>query len=191
MHTLIVIIHLLVSFFLIFVVLLQTGKGAQMGATFGGSSQTMFGATGGANLLQKLTTGSAIVFMCTSLILSVYSGAQKSVIKDDKSVVAPTKSAPITKDAPKTETAPAKDKLPAEKPTESTLPGLPDSNATTEIPVKIDAQPKKDEMTTSTPTTVEADPKKDEKAVTAPPTTEKPKSNVTNSESKDKSETQR
>jgi len=51
-------------------VLLQTGKGADMGAVFGGGSQTLFGSGGAGNLLAKLTTGTAIAFMITSLILS-------------------------------------------------------------------------------------------------------------------------
>ena len=63
-------IHVLACLFLIVVVLLQTGKGADMGAVFGGGSQTLFGAGGAGNLLTKLTTGTAIAFMLTSLILS-------------------------------------------------------------------------------------------------------------------------
>jgi len=63
-------IHVLACLFLIVVVLLQTGKGADMGAAFGGGSQTLFGAGGAGNLLTKLTTGTAIAFMVTSLILS-------------------------------------------------------------------------------------------------------------------------
>ena len=63
-------IHVLACLFLIVVVLLQTGKGADMGAVFGGGSQTLFGSGGAGNLLTKLTTGTAIAFMLTSLILS-------------------------------------------------------------------------------------------------------------------------
>jgi preprotein translocase subunit SecG len=63
-------VHVLACLFLIVVVLLQTGKGADMGAAFGGGSQTLFGAGGAGNLLTKLTTGTAIAFMVTSLILS-------------------------------------------------------------------------------------------------------------------------
>ena len=63
-------VHVLACLFLIVVVLLQTGKGADVGAVFGGGSQTLFGSSGAGNLLTKLTTGTAIVFMITSLILS-------------------------------------------------------------------------------------------------------------------------
>jgi len=63
-------IHILACVFLIVVVLLQTGKGADMGAVFGGGSQTLFGSSGAGNFLTKLTTGTAIAFMLTSLILT-------------------------------------------------------------------------------------------------------------------------
>jgi preprotein translocase subunit SecG len=64
------VIHVVSCIFLIVVVLLQTGKGADMGAVFGGGSQTLFGSGGAGNLLTKLTTGTAVAFMITSLILS-------------------------------------------------------------------------------------------------------------------------
>jgi preprotein translocase subunit SecG len=64
------VIHVLACLLLIVVVLLQTGKGADMGAVFGGGSQTLFGSGGAGNFLTKLTTGTAIAFMVTSLILS-------------------------------------------------------------------------------------------------------------------------
>jgi preprotein translocase subunit SecG len=64
------VIHVLACLFLIVVVLLQTGKGADIGAVFGGGSQTLFGSGGAGNFLTKLTTGTAIGFMVTSLILT-------------------------------------------------------------------------------------------------------------------------
>lgn len=63
-------IHVLACVFLIAVVLLQTGKGADIGAVFGGGSQTLFGSGGAGNFLTRLTTGTAIAFMLTSLILT-------------------------------------------------------------------------------------------------------------------------
>ena len=70
-------IHVVACVFLIVVVLLQTGKGADMGAVFGGGgSQTLFGSSGAGNFLTKLTTGTAIAFMITSLILTY--GASRS-----------------------------------------------------------------------------------------------------------------
>jgi preprotein translocase subunit SecG len=55
---------------LILVVLLQAGKGANMGAVFGGSSQTVFGSSGAGSFLGKMTTVVATIFMLTSLFLS-------------------------------------------------------------------------------------------------------------------------
>jgi preprotein translocase subunit SecG len=66
-----IIIHVLVCIALIMIVLLQTGKGADMGAAFGGgSSQSLFGSTGASTFLSKATTGAAIIFMVTSLGLA-------------------------------------------------------------------------------------------------------------------------
>ena len=64
-------LHVIVCIFLVAVVLLQRGRGAQVGAVFGGGGGgTMFGSRGAGNFLTKLTTGAAIVFMLTSLSLS-------------------------------------------------------------------------------------------------------------------------
>ena len=74
-----IIIHVVVSIALILIVLLQTGKGADMGAAFGGgSSQTLFGSTGASTFLSKLTTIAAVVFMLTSLALAYYSSNRAS-----------------------------------------------------------------------------------------------------------------
>lgn len=71
MATLILIVHLIVSLFLIVIVLIQGGKGAEMGAAFGGSSQTLFGARGAATFFSKLTTGAAVMFMISSFLLAI------------------------------------------------------------------------------------------------------------------------
>ncbi|MFW6052316.1 MAG: preprotein translocase subunit SecG [Desulfosalsimonas sp.] len=86
MDTLIVVIHLVVCFTLIGIVLLQTGKGASMGAMFGGAgNQTLFGQTGGGSFLGKVTAGAAVIFMITSLTLAVMSkSGDESVIRDIK-----------------------------------------------------------------------------------------------------------
>jgi len=81
MITLIMIIHITVSFFLITIVLLQGGKGADLGAAFGGSSQTLFGSRGAATFLSKITTITAIAFMITSLSLAVITAKRGSVVK--------------------------------------------------------------------------------------------------------------
>ena len=76
MQILITIVHVIVCIVLILVVLLQAGKGANMGAVFGGSSQTIFGSSGPGTFLGKMTTAVAIIFMLTSLSLS-YSVSRK------------------------------------------------------------------------------------------------------------------
>jgi len=77
MHIVVTVVHVLTCALLIGVVLLQQGKGADMGAVFGGgSSSTIFGSGGAGNFLTRLTTGLAVVFMVTSLVLT-YSSAQR------------------------------------------------------------------------------------------------------------------
>jgi len=72
------VVHIIASIGLILVVLLQQGKGAEMGAVFGGSSSTIFGSSGAGNFLTRLTTGMAIVFMITSLTLGYFAGRKPS-----------------------------------------------------------------------------------------------------------------
>jgi len=88
MVTLLVILHVIVCLFLVGVVLLQQGKSADLAGAFGGQgSQTAFGPRGAANLLTKLTTWSAIVFMVTSIGLTVAlsrSSANTSVLSGTK-----------------------------------------------------------------------------------------------------------
>ena len=85
MSIFLIFIHVVVCIALILIVLLQTGKGADMGAAFGGgSSQTLFGSTGASTFLSKATTVAAIVFMLTSLTLAYIAGGKitKSVVSD-------------------------------------------------------------------------------------------------------------
>ena len=100
MVTVLIIIHLIACFSLIAIVLLQTGKGAELGAAFGGASQTLFGSPGPGGFLTKITTGVAALFMLTSLTLAIFSpkGKPHSVIKERR----PAKSspAPIQKSLP-------------------------------------------------------------------------------------------
>ena len=78
-------LHVIVCIFLVAVVLLQRGKGAEIGAVFGGgASSTVFGSRGAGNFLTKLTTGSAIVYMITSLTLSyLYTTASSDQLFSD------------------------------------------------------------------------------------------------------------
>ena len=79
MFTFVIIVHLFVCFLLIGIVLLQAGKGAEMGAAFGGSSQTIFGSRGATTFLSKITVGAAILFFVTSMTLSILS-RERSII---------------------------------------------------------------------------------------------------------------
>jgi preprotein translocase subunit SecG len=80
MVTLITIIHVFVCFFLILVVLLQAGKGGGMGIAFGSStSSQVFGGRGAGSFLEKLTAGTAIIFMCTSITLAYFASQSDSV----------------------------------------------------------------------------------------------------------------
>ncbi|MGB5230933.1 MAG: preprotein translocase subunit SecG [Desulfoprunum sp.] len=73
METLLIVLHVVVCLFLVAIVLLQHGKGADIGATFGGSSQSLFGSEGPLPLLNKITTAAAVIFMLTSVALAYIS----------------------------------------------------------------------------------------------------------------------
>ena len=97
MTILLTILHVVVSIFMVAVVLLQSGKGAEMGASFGSSgSQSVFGAGGGTSFLSKMTTGAAIIFMLTSLTLAYISGLpSSSSIMSGKTKPAPAAKVPV------------------------------------------------------------------------------------------------
>ncbi|MCP4007347.1 MAG: preprotein translocase subunit SecG [bacterium] len=91
MEYLITILHVLTCLCLIAIVLLQHGKGADIGVALGGgASQTVFGARGAGSFLTKLTTGAAILFMITSFTLSRMGGSS-----DVESIMAPASEAPV------------------------------------------------------------------------------------------------
>ncbi len=106
MVTVVITIHIIVCVTLCVVILLQHGKGADIGAVFGGSSQTVFGAGGAGNALTKATWSLAAIFFATSIFLALssarrvtgsifdrpFSSAPSSVMPASK---APAKSAPL------------------------------------------------------------------------------------------------
>ncbi len=99
MTFILIIVHVVVSLALVMIVLLQTGKGTDMGAAFGGgASQTLFGSTGASTFLSKATTMVAVIFMLTSLILAYKSGrgTEGSIMTDQQ--------APVTQSEPATPT---------------------------------------------------------------------------------------
>ena len=113
MSILIISIHVFVCIVLIMVVLLQTGKGADMGAAFGGGgSQALFGSTGASTFLSKATTVVAIVFMLTSLVLAYISGHRSNAsimlkesapIEQTETVKEPVAKEAVSQPAPATE----------------------------------------------------------------------------------------
>lgn len=109
LYTLVVILHVFVCFLMIGAILLQSGKGAEIGAAFGGSSQTVFGSRGPANFLSKLTVIVAAVFMLTSFSLAILAKQRNfsSTVIDLKTKE--TSSTPAEPAAPATETKPSGD----------------------------------------------------------------------------------
>jgi preprotein translocase subunit SecG len=119
MITLLLIVHVLVAVAIIGLVLLQHGKGADMGAAFGsGGSQTLFGSRGSANFLSRTTAVLAAVFFATSMLLAyLYSQASAPTsVTEQPAVVAPA--------APEVPEAPA-ETAPAEQPSQPDVPEVP------------------------------------------------------------------
>ncbi|HEX6898453.1 MAG TPA: preprotein translocase subunit SecG [Thermoanaerobaculia bacterium] len=102
------VIHVLVCVFLILVVLLQQGKGADLSVFGGGSTQTAFGARGATTLLHKLTVASFIIFILTTVTIAIMQGGPTGTVMTGQS----KGSAPATQTAPATP-APAKPAAPA------------------------------------------------------------------------------
>ncbi|MGX9727058.1 MAG: preprotein translocase subunit SecG [Candidatus Electronema sp. VV] len=127
MTTLLIIIHVIVCFFLIAIVLLQHGKGADAGAAFGGgSSQTLFGSEGPLPLLNKITTFSAIVFMGTSVTLAYLSahkstGSVMSQLPAKEAAAPEKKEAPVTIPMPTEQPAAKTEAKPAAEPAQKTV----------------------------------------------------------------------
>ena len=146
MQLALVALHIVICVALIVIVLLQTGKGSEIGAVFGSSSQTLFGSTGGGTFFGKLTTGVAIVFMLTSLILAGRSSrvVSESVMSGAKP--AATAPAPAESETPTEATPVAEQATPAEKAVETGNPAEAPSSAPeqqTTSPAESQTQPAK------------------------------------------------
>jgi preprotein translocase subunit SecG len=106
MTILITVIHVIVCFFLIAVVLLQSGKSGDLAAAFGGQgSQTAFGPRGAASALSRATTWSAIIFMVTSIVLSIYAARRSgptSVLSGVKPSQTKSQTVPVAPSTPPT-----------------------------------------------------------------------------------------
>ncbi|MCG8413518.1 MAG: preprotein translocase subunit SecG [Pseudomonadales bacterium] len=125
METLVVVVHVIVAIVIVGLVLLQQGKGADAGASFGaGASQTVFGSSGTGNFLVRATTVAATIFFVTSLALAIFARSQSGlsttqglpVVNEDilQEVTAEQS------DVPELEQEPAED--------QSDVPSLPDNN---------------------------------------------------------------
>lgn len=116
MYTVTVILHLIVCFLMIAAILLQAGKGAEIGAAFGGSSQTVFGSRGPGTFLSKVTVAAAVIFMLTSLSLALLSKQENvaSVIDVPTTSGALPSSAPESTEAPLGSASPDASEAPAE-----------------------------------------------------------------------------
>ena len=100
MYYLLLFVHVVVCIFLIIVVLLQSGKAADLAGAFGGmGSQTAFGPRGSATLLSKATTISAVLFMITSMSLSIMAtrnaGLGATVLEEKSTKPVPAKNVPV------------------------------------------------------------------------------------------------
>ena len=97
LFVLVIVVHVIVCLFLIGVVLLQQGRSADLAGAFGGQgSQTAFGPRAAANMLTRLTTWAAVIFMCTSISLTVLymrgTNRSHSVLDNTTPASAPVKS---------------------------------------------------------------------------------------------------
>ena len=106
MVTILTIIHIIVCIFLVSIVLLQHGKGADIGATFGGGGQSLFGTEGPVPMLNKITTAAAVIFMVTSISLA-YISAHRTT-----SSVMGGYSAPAPVEQPSQSAEPVPDRVP-------------------------------------------------------------------------------
>ena len=122
MYVVLTIIHVLTAFVMIGAILLQSGKGAEIGATFGGSSQTIFGGRGATTFLVKFTAVCAIIFALTSVSLAIMAKERSLGTSLKLPPAPPAASAPADPSAapstPSTETP-----APAAPPAQSAPPG--------------------------------------------------------------------
>ncbi len=91
MTVLILILYVIVCIFLVLVVLLQQGKGADLAGAFGGGgSQTSFGPRGGSNIMHRMTVASFVAFVVLSMALAILSGKARTSVMEDVDAAAPT-----------------------------------------------------------------------------------------------------
>ncbi len=116
MITGITIIHVLVAIALVLIVLLQTGRGSEIGAAFGsGASQTLFGSSGTSGFMTRLTTIVVVVFMLTSLFLAIIGSNRAGVSSVRTRPVPMSQSSAPAQQAPMQQTGPVQQKAPVQQ----------------------------------------------------------------------------
>jgi preprotein translocase subunit SecG len=130
----ILIVHLLLALAIIGLIMLQQGKGAEMGASFGaGASQTLFGSSGSGNVLTRTTAWLVAFFFASSFGLAVMA-KQKTEISDDLGIPVP-----FTEELPAGDVPAARDELPGlNTGDEAELPPLPGAGLEADVPVNED-----------------------------------------------------
>jgi preprotein translocase subunit SecG len=152
MYILITVLHVIFCVFLILVILLQTGKGAGIGAAFGGGSQTVFGPRGAGSFMGKITGGVAAAFMLTSVILAYMSSSSATGVADkvnalNEEIASEVEEVEIGEeakpepDSEKAQSAPATDTGNSASPTAEPAPATP-GNAPSQAPSPATAEPK-------------------------------------------------
>lgn len=131
MYLFVVALHVVLCVFLVLIIILQPGKGGDVGAAFGGSSgsSTMFGPRGPTSLLQRATTVVAVLFMATSLTLAIYSNKSilsDSNVEDELDRIAEEQASPSEEEpAPDEAPTPAPEAAPAPAPAPEVAPEAP------------------------------------------------------------------
>ncbi|MCP4676927.1 MAG: preprotein translocase subunit SecG [Deltaproteobacteria bacterium] len=129
MYTLLIVLHVIFCVFLILVILLQTGKGAGIGAAFGGGSQTVFGPRGAGSFIGRLTGIVAGLFMLSSLLLAYSSSSKESGVADKVKAMSEDIAKNIEEvdigSTPAEDAAPVDDKKPAGKPDAAVAEKIP------------------------------------------------------------------
>ena len=124
MVSIVISIHVIVCLAMCVIILLQQGKGAEVGAVFGGSSQTVFGASGAGNALTKATWSLAVIFFASSIFLALASARRATGSIFDR----PFSSAPVSSVMPKQANKKAAPGAPAPAGHNPAGPGTPSSS---------------------------------------------------------------
>ena len=126
MEQIILVAHLLIALAIIGLIMLQQGKGADMGASFGaGGSQTLFGSAGGGNVLTKATAWLVVLFFASSFSLALLVNKRSAVTDDlglDIPAAAEAKKEPAQEELPVLDDAPAAATAPASNPAQEDVP---------------------------------------------------------------------